>query len=272
MTRAAPGDLGAARRVLVGAARGSDPRVRGPAVARLVRTGAQRDGRGRRDRNGPLPQGAAMAAALAATIYAGAPGRARATEQLAGLILARVEGEVRSALHSPVRRHVVLAANAVTFRLVGRALARSAAVPSGRWRARLRRQSLELAAIDALLGRRPVPANALASAERILDELNHVTDRRGAADALATQALTLLAIGQSGRALETFAQARTMGVSPHLESMLGALLVSPRRTSNVVTREVSRRRVFPRFRARVGGVGGGVVYRLLRHIVFGPLE
>ena len=132
--------------------------------------------------------------------------RARSASAIVSVVLSAIERRTVGALASRPRRLVLRLAARSSGALLQRALERTADDPSGRRRAVLRRQHLELGAIGAVLGGR-LPKDAERSLDLLSRAFDHLSDAPNVASVLATRSLVLLAQGELKQATETFREA-----------------------------------------------------------------
>jgi aminodeoxyfutalosine deaminase len=220
--RAGPGDAASsARTFLRAAARSADPALTAYALTRWAecRAEVEAPAAGRRVR--AAARVAASAAVIAGGRRASPSDRVRATSAVMGLLLSRLERRLAAAIPSQGRRLALKAAADGAAAEVSRALAATAHLPSGKRRALLERQAIELDAIAALLGGLPPGAEALRSLRHLCRTYEHLADPRGLAEAIATRALVLLAAGQPSRALLAFQEASRL--HPASVGVLGAV-------------------------------------------------
>jgi hypothetical protein len=242
-TRAEPGDRRIASKAFGAAAVQRDRDVGGYARRRwaeCMTTGSEGSAAGL----GQPLRFARLPAVLAATVRADRDGpmaRAHAATILAGLVLSEIEPRIRLEPAFRSRRSTLAGAAELTRRVVDRALVQSAGLPGGRRRALLRRQSVELMAISALLRGRPLSMKSVAATSGLIRTCQHLSDGRGLADAFATQAIVWLTRGDVGRAAESCRQAQAVEMQASGVVTLAGQLLRRSSATGLSTAAISRR-------------------------------
>jgi hypothetical protein len=213
--RGEAGDAAAAARIFRRATWGAQPEVRAYSLVRWAEC--------RADAGGGAIAGAALASTARGRRQPG--GRVLGATALLGIVLSRLERNVTRAATSRSRRLALRAVTAAASRYAAGALARSAHAPTGRRRALLQRQWVELETIAALLVGRPAPIETLRSLRLLSETFAHLEDRAGRADTLTTQALVLLSRSEAARARHALREAgRLQPPSSGLCRAVGELL------------------------------------------------
>jgi hypothetical protein len=227
--RATPRDRAVARRLLLRLLVSADPDVRRVASLRLAAHLAGLDG-SRTNAVKRLPAHVAVAGlAAAAGLRAMPRARTREAAVRAGSAVQLLERDLLREAGGAGWGAPALDTATRTLRALRGALSGSAGEPSGRRRAQLRRQAVEVRAIAAILRGRPLRDSALGDLDEIAGIFAHLSDSQGRADTVATRALVLAGRGADASARTTLRQAERIGASTTLIELVERALARDRR-------------------------------------------
>jgi hypothetical protein len=138
----------------------------------------------------------------------------RAATVACGTVLSALERDLPTILETPVLLRPVRGLTATATTAARHVLDRWAHAPSGRRRAMLERQVVELETIGALLRGAAPPTSASPSLRHLSAVFRHVSDRKGWADTAGTQALVRIAMGDIEGAITALDEATLLRPEP----------------------------------------------------------
>jgi aminodeoxyfutalosine deaminase len=244
------GDIAAGRRMMLRVAAARDERgLRAYALARWIES--TEDGSDRRPGRSHLVLSgvqAGVALVHARKVHRSNSSKAaiqlRSTTVAIGAVLGAIEGGLPRHGRPGLRRSVIETVAVLAGRSARHVLRASRNRPSGRRRALLERQLIELDAVVALLRGRKAPRAAPDALARLMEVFEHVADTSGMADAAGTQALVAFAARDIAASLAALRVAARLRPEPIGVVGMTAKLVRPWVEAEA-GRPASRRRASP---------------------------